>query len=251
MCVTWNWMAPLAPFLAEELYQNLVCSVDKEAPDSVHLSDYPTVDDSMVDQPLMEATRLAMRIASLGRGARSKAGVRVRQPLTSVMIKTRTPSEEAYLDLIRPQVLEELNIKEMRGLDDDLAAKVETLAKANDQSEGVFEVGDNHWVALEGGYVVVVDAAMTPALAQEGLARELVHRIQNLRRTAQFELTDHIVTYYQAPDEIAKVLTGSFADYVRQETLTEELVAGPPPAEAKADTNKVAGIEVTLGVRRI
>ena len=244
-------MAPLAPFLAEELYQNLVCSVDTQAPDSVHLAEYPAADESLIDQQLMEATRLAMRIASMGRGARSKAGIRVRQPLASVMVKTRTPAEEKYLDLIKPQVLEELNIKEMKGLDNDLASKVESLAASNDQTEGVFDAGDNYWVTLEGGYMVALDTRITVELREEGMARELVHRIQNLRRAADFELTDQIVTYYQAPEEISRVLTGSFADYIRQETLAQELVVGPPPEEAKAETSKVEGMEVTLGVRRV
>ena len=244
-------MAPLAPFMAEELYQNLVCSVDTHAPDSVHLADYPAADESLIDQQLMEATRLAMRIASMGRGARSKAGIRVRQPLASVLVRTKTPAEKKYLDLIKPQVLEELNIKEMKGLDDDLASKVETLAALNNQNEGVFDGEGNYWVALEGGYMVAVDATMTPALAEEGLARELVHRIQNLRRAADFEVTDRIVTYCQAPAKITSVLTGRFGDYIRQETLSEELVAGPPPEEAKSEKSKVEGMEVTLAVRRV
>ena len=244
-------MAPLAPFVAEELYQNLVCSVDPEAPDSVHLANYPTADESLIDQPLMEATRLAMRIASMGRGARSKAGIKVRQPLASVMIKTRTPEEEAYLELIKPQVLEELNIKEMQGLDDELAAKVEALAASSGQSEGVFDAGDNNWIAFEGGYMVGLDTRITAELKEEGLAREVVHRIQNLRRAADFELTDRIVTYYQAPAEIAGILTGGFANYIRQETLTEELVAAPPPEDAKADTFKIEGMEVTLALLRV
>ena len=244
-------MAPLAPFLAEELYQNLVCSVDQDAPDSVHLADYPAVDEPLIDQQLNEATRLAMRIASMGRGARSKAGIKVRQPLASVMVKARTATEEEYLELIKPQVLEELNIKEIKGLDDDLAARVESLAGSKDQTDGVFDAGDNRWVAIEGGYMVALDTRITAELKEEGMARELVHGIQNLRRAADFELTDRIVAYYQAPEEITSVLTGSFADYIRQETLTEELVAGPPPEEAKAETAKVDGMEVILGVRRV
>ena len=244
-------MAPLAPFVAEELYQNLVCSVDTQSPDSVHLAAYPAADESLIDQELMEATRLAMRIASMGRSARSKAGIRVRQPLSSVMVRTRSPAEEEYLALIEPQVLEELNIKEMQGLDDDFAAKVESLAASSGQSEGVFDAGDNNWVALEGGYMVALDTGITVELKEEGMARELVHRIQNLRRAADFDLTDRIVTYYQAPDEITEVLTGSFAEYIRQETLTEDLVAGPPPEEANAETTKLDGMEIALGVRRV
>ena len=99
--------------------------------------------------------------------------------------------------------------------------------------------------------MVALDTRITAELKEEGLARELVHRIQNLRRAADFELTDRIVAYYQAPEEITAVLTGSFADYIRQETLTEDLVAGPPPEEAKAETTKLDGMEVTLAVKRV
>ena len=242
-------MAPLAPFVAEELYQNLVCSVDPDAPDSVHLADYPTAEESLIDQQLMEATRLAMRIASMGRGARSKAGIKVRQPLGKVVINTRSVAEIEIIRQISRQILDELNIKSIDEVDQ---AGIADAAKASlsGETEGIVQV-DRYWVALEGGYMVAVDATITPELAEEGLARELVHRIQNLRRAADFQVTDRIVTYCQAPEEITRVLTGSFADYIRQETLTEELVTGPPPEEAKAETTKVEGLEVTLAVRRV
>ena len=243
-------MAPLAPFVAEELYQNLVCSVDQEAPDSVHLAGYPATDESMIDEQLMEATRLAMRISSMGRGARSKGSLKVRQPLSGVVVKTRTAEESAYLDLIKPQVLEELNIKELGESDTVPGLYHKAQEAAGGQLEATMEV-DHYWVALEGGYMVAVDATITPELAQEGLARELVHRIQNLRRAADFELTDRITTYYQAPEEITRVLTGALAGYIRQETLSEELVAGPAPEEAKAETFKLDGLEITLVVLRV
>ena len=220
-------MAPLAPFVAEEIYQNLVCEVQPEAADSVHLAEYPVADVSLVDQPLMEATRLAMRIASMGRGARSQAGIKVRQPLASVAVKTRTPDDRDYLALVQGQVLEELNIKELRELDESSNLWQRAQQEAGGQLEAMVQL-DDHVVALEGGYAVAVDITITPELAEEGLARELVHRIQNLRRAADFEVTDRIVTYYQAPDEISRVMTGNFADYIRQETLSKELVAGAP-----------------------
>ena len=243
-------MAPLAPFVSEEIYQKLVCSVEPDATNSVHLTQYPTADPSLVDQPLMEATRLAMRIASMGRGARSKAGIKVRQPLASVAVKTRSDDEREYLDLIRPQLLEELNIKELTVLDDSSDLLQQAQRSAGDQPEAIVRLGD-YTVALEGGYAVCIDGAITPELAEEGLARELVHRIQNLRRSADFEVTDHIITYYQAPEEIAKVMTGRFGEYIRQETLSEELVSGPTQDGAHTETSKVAGAEVTLGVRRV
>ena len=243
-------MAPLAPFVAEELYQNLVKSVNADAPDSVHLALFPEADSSLIDEPLMEATRLAMRISSMGRSARSKAGLRVRQPLASIMVKTRTPEETGYLDLIRPQVLDELNIKELQGLDNDTAVYRQALEAAGDQAEAVLAV-DHHWVALEAGYAVAVDAEITPELAEEGVARDVVHHIQTLRRNAEFELTDRIVTYYQAPEEIAKIITGQFAGYIKQETLSEELVSGAPNDAAKSETVKVEKLDVTLGVKRV
>jgi isoleucyl-tRNA synthetase len=242
-------MAPLAPFVAEELYQNLVRSVDANAPDSVHLASFPVANPDLIDPPLMEATRLAMRISSMGRAARSKAGIKVRQPLASVAVKTRTPEERAHLSQVQTQVLDELNIKELHLLDSDPGLLRQVLQVAGDQVEGIVQVV-HYWVALEGGYMVAVDASVTPELAEEGLARELAHRIQNLRRTAGFQLTDRIVTYYQAPEAIAQVMLGRHADYIRQETLSIDLVAGPPQDGAATETLKLDGMEVTLAVRR-
>ena len=241
-------MAPLAPFVSEEIYQNLVCAVDSDAPDSVHLAEYPAADQTLVDQQLMEATRLAMRIASMGRAARSKAGIKVRQPLSKVVVKTRTPPEIETLRQMGSQVLDELNIKVLEEVDQEGLTEA-AMARLSGESEGIVQL-DQFWVSLEGGYMVAVDGTVTPELAEEGLARELIHRIQNLRRAADFEVTDRIVTYYQAPKEIERVMRGGFAGYIRQETLSEDLVGGTPQDGAKTETLKVDGMEVTLGVRR-
>ena len=242
-------MAPLAPFVSEEIYQNLVCAVDPNAPDSVHLADYPAADQTLVDQQLMDATRLAMRIASMGRAARSKAGIKVRQPLPKVVVKPRTAPELEILRQVGSQVLDELNIKVLEEVDQTGITDT-AMARLSGESEGIVQV-DQFWVSLEGGYMVAVDGTVTPELAEEGLARELVHRIQNLRRAADFEVTDRIVTYYQAPEEIERVMRGAFADYIRHETLSEDLVGGTPQDGAKTETLKVEGMEITLGVRRV
>ena len=97
---------------------------------------------------------------------------------------------------------------------------------------------------------MAVGGQVTPELAEEGLAREVVHRIQNLRRSAQFELTDRITTYYQGPEELGRVIRGH-ADYIRLETLTEDLVEGPPEDGAQTDTLTIEGMEITLGVKRL
>ena len=243
-------MAPLAPFVSEEIYQNLVVSVDPEAPDSVHLAEYPTSDPSLIDEPLMEATRLAMRVSSMGRSARSKAGLKVRQPLSNVAVKTRTAKEREYIQMVRPQVLEELNIKDIRLLDDDSPLFQQAMAQAGEGAEVIVSV-DDYTVAVEGGYVVAVDGAITPELADEGLAREMVHRIQNLRRTAKFEVTDRIVTFYQGPAEFTEVMRGAFSGYIRDETLSESLVDGPPEEGAASESSKIEGREIVLGVMRV
>ena len=166
-------MAPFTPFVAEEMYQNLVRSVDGDAPESVHLADFPEPSLDLVDQPLMEATRLAMRVSSMGRGARSRAGVKVRQPLASVAVKPRTSEEGEYLRRVQPQVLDELNIKELQVLDEDASLYRRASESAGEQTDAIVQI-DSYWASLEGGYMVALDTTITPDLAEEGLARELV-----------------------------------------------------------------------------
>ena len=242
-------MAPLAPFVSEQMYRNLELRFNPDAPDSVHLTDYPVADTSLIDEPILDATRLAIRVSSMGRAARSKAGLKVRQPLASVVVRTRTPDEAQYLDWVGAQILEELNIKSLRadGIEQELYSQA--LAEAGEDGDSVVSV-DGYSAALEAGYMVAVDANITPELADEGLARELAHRIQNLRKSARFEITDHIVTYYQGPEDVARVMSGH-GDYIMQETLSEALLAEPPADDAKSETAKVEGMEVTLGVRKV
>ena len=243
-------MAPLAPFVAEEMYQNLVCSVNPSAPDSVHLSEFPVADESLVDQPLMEATQLAMKLASMGRAARSKAGLKVRQPLAKVLVKVRAPAEREYIDQVRPQVLEELNIKDIQVIEGDSPIAKQVLEQAGEETETILSV-ENYSVSLDGGYMVAVDGDISPELAEEGLAREVVHRIQGMRRSANFDVTDRIVTYYQGPSEFADVMQGAFADYIRDETLSTQLVDGSPDKEAATESTKIEGMEITLAVHQV
>ena len=243
-------MAPLAPFVAEEIYQNLVCTVDPEAPDSVHLADYPVADESLVDADLMEATRLAMRISSMGRAARSKSGLKVRQPLASAAIRTRTTSEQAFVAQVRPQILDELNIKDIELLEDDSDLFRQAQELAGGEAETVVSVG-HYTASLEAGYLVAVNGEITPELAEEGLAREVVHRIQGLRRSANFEVTDHIETWYDGPEELSQIMRGSFAGYIREETLSDLVEAGAPPEGAKSEVAKIEAQEITLAVRKV
>ena len=260
-------MAPLAPFVSEEIYQNLVCSVNPEAPDSVHLAEFPVADESLIYRENDErekseeeinlaapikATRLAMRISSMGRAARSKAGIRVRQPLETVRVLLRNNSEERqYMNLASVQFMEELNVKDYFIPPDESSYPfLQARREAGDQSDAVVIVGD-YAVAMEGGYAIALDLRITPQLRQEGLARDLVHHIQGLRKAANFDVTDRIEVWYSAPDEIDQVMRGGFSALINRETLSDKLQSGRPPEGAKSDTIKIQGQEITLAVRRV
>jgi len=105
-------------------------------------------------------------------------------------------------------------------------------------------------VAEEGGYTVALDTAITPELVDEGLAREIVHRLQTMRKNAGFEIADYITTHYQGDTDITRVLR-QFEGYVRQETLSRELVEGPPPEGAYVEEHKLGGQSVRLAVKRL
>ncbi|CAI7999961.1 Isoleucine--tRNA ligase [Geodia barretti] len=242
-------MAPLAPFVAEQMYRNLEQRYDPGAPDSVHLAVFPSADVELIDRALMDATRLAMRVASMGRAARSKAKLKVRQPLASVVVRTRTPDEAQYLDWVSGQILEELNIKELHTVGAEPDLYDQALSAAGDNAEAIVSV-EGFSASLESGYMVAIDTRITPELADEGLARELAHRIQNLRKNARYEITDRIITYYQGPSDIVRVMDGHQA-YIMQETLSEALLAQEPDPDASSESQSIEGMEVVLGVRRV
>jgi len=226
-------LAPFTPFLAEEMYQNLVGSVSPDAPESVHLADFPVADKTKIDKKLADDTHLAMKISSLGRAARSEAGIKVRQPLARVMVKVGTKREREALERLTPQLLEELNVK---GL-----GFVEQIAELEKKG---------YVVISEGSHSVAISKEIPPELEMEGVAREIVRRLQTMRRSAGFDIADHIVTCYQGDDYIKRVMA-DFADYIKQETLSKELVEGVPGMGAFTESHKLSGHDITLGVRRL
>ncbi|HET9476709.1 MAG TPA: class I tRNA ligase family protein, partial [Dehalococcoidia bacterium] len=238
-------LAPFTPFVAEAMYRNLVRSVDASAPESVHLAEWPNFDESLIDEGLMEETRTVMRVVSLGRAARSKAGIKVRQPLASATAFVATPHHARGLSRLADQVCDELNVREMRALalsevfDGPYEVPADLLAKL---PEGAA-------LAEDSGYAVGLDTRITPELADEGLAREMVHRIQNLRKAAGFDISDRIVVYHSGWDRLREVFATHGA-YVREEVLADDLSEAAPPPEAASEAQKIDGHEVTLGVRR-
>ena len=248
LCTTSKLMAPLAPFIAEEMYQNLVKSVDDSVVDSVHLADFPESDASLIDESLMEATRLAMKVSSMGRAARSKAGLKVRQPLSTIAIKTRNADEEKYLEWVTSQVLEELNVKEIVTFS-KIAGLLEKVESEVEKNVDVIVSIDTFSVAVESGYMVALDSHLSESLIEEGLARELAHRIQNMRKDANFDLTDRIIIYYEAPDAVASVIS-NYGDYISQETLSDSILKGKPEDPSGIVAHTIDGMEVSIAVKK-
>ncbi len=233
-------LAPFTPFLAEELYKNLVGSVGGDNPESVHLTDFPVADESKIDSQLSEANKLAMKVSSLGRAARSKAGIKVRQPLSVNYIGVGTDREKRALenDSIMRMVLDELNVK---------SVEVKSFAEVEE-----LEGRENYVVVAEGNINSAIFTELTPELEAEGMAREIVHRLQTMRRSAGFDIADHIETYYEADEYVQGVMTADVtADYIKQETLSSRLTEGLPQEIDYKETFKLSGREVLLGVKKL
>jgi isoleucyl-tRNA synthetase len=242
-------LAPFTPFVAEAMYQNLVRSVDSEAPESVHLAEWPEGDAELVDEQLIHDTRLVMRVVSLGRAARSKAGLKVRQPLAVATAFVHHATQAEGLRRLEGQVLEELNVKRLEVIDTAEAFIGRNAVERPKDLLALLPQG----AALaedEAGYAVGIDTAITPELANEGLARELVHRIQSMRKAAGFEISDRIALYYSDAQRLRDVFD-AHGDYVREETLAEEITEGRAPDGAYAEEQAVEGEKVTLAVRRV
>ncbi|MGQ9666779.1 MAG: DUF5915 domain-containing protein [Anaerolineae bacterium] len=292
-------LAPFTPFVAEEIYRNLVLSVRPDAPPSVHMTDFPMADRELVDEKLIEDTQLVLRIVRLGHAARNKAGIKVRQPLAKALVKVRTPAEREALQRLSDQVVDELNLKGLElveglsgiiqysvsgipsllgkkygalypkiraalaaGDPAEIAAKVSagqpiTLAVAGQEITLLPEelnvqisAGEGFEVVEEAGYIVALDVRLTPELINEGLAREIIRRIQVMRKDAGFEVDDRIRIYFQADETLPPVLE-QFRDYVRAETLAEAVYQAPAPAESFRASLDVDKHPSDLGIVRV
>lgn len=287
-------MAPFMPFLAEEMYRNLVLSIKPHDLPSVHLQDFPQAKPEKIDMELSSQIRLVMKMASLGRAARSRANIKVRQPLSRVLIKVKDEKEKKVLERLSSPLLEELNIKGLEFLSDKSAvmdiqvsadmsllgpkygrraAEVASLLRAldagivaNAKNAGKpvkvqgFELlpeeikvearsKDGYSAAEEGEYLVAVSTELTPELLQEGTARELVHRLQNMRKSAGFDIADYIVLYYDG-DSYIQSLMESQSGYIKGETLCRQMVRGLPEEGAYQEKARVDSHDVVLAVKK-
>ncbi len=207
-------LAPVMPFLTEEMYQNLVRSADPDAPESVHLTSWPVADAALVDSALEAEVALCRQVVSLGRAAREKAKLKVRQPLAAAVIQLADQAQESGIRRHAESVREELNVRELRF------------------GELGSSLPDNHVAVDAPGLAVAIDAHLTPALEDEGLAREFVHIVQNLRKEARFEVADRIRLYYRATPRLVQAVN-AHADYVARETLA--LAVEQPGGDTASD----------------
>ena len=288
-------VAPMLPFLAEVMYQNLVRSVDQAAPVSVHLHPYPEVEESLVDRRLLSDVELVQRIVNLGRAARNKAAIKVRQPVGELLVAVPSSDAASVLQRLAPQIIDELNVKRLEVVGDlgelvthtvrprtpilgpkygrelpkiaaalrerpaaEVAARVargEPVELAGheilpEELEVMTSDREGYASAVEGDLAVAVSTALTPELVDEGIARELVHRIQGMRKSAGFRIEDYIATTYEGDPELTRVLA-RFAAYVRQETLSRELAEGSVGTAEYSESLKLDGRVVSIGVTRV
>ncbi|MFC2026816.1 isoleucine--tRNA ligase [Chloroflexota bacterium] len=246
-------LAPFTPFLAEEIYQNLVSEVSEEAPESVHLDDFPVADRSKIDKQLSADIKLAMEISSIGRAARNKAGIKVRQPLPHAVISVTGSSEQESLERLKSQILEELNVKDIIIVEMSEVDKIDKHAyvvAGIEQRRLEHDLGQKSYSTLSGVHLVAVPTEIPEKLQKEGLAREIVHRLQTMRRSAGFDIADHITTYYQGEEYIERVIE-AFANYIRRETLSDNLVKGVPGEGVFSGSYNLAGRETLLAVEKL
>jgi len=288
-------MAPLVPFLAEEMYQNLArAGIGNGAgeAESVHLCGWPEARRELIDEKLSADVRLVQRLVSLGRAARAKANIKVRQPLARLYVRVQSSGEAETVRSLEDQILEELNVKSIQPMEDEAAffeyqvrpnlpvlgpkyggelGRIQRALAQADKTDVARRVSAGQVIALDGvelqpdellvsmaakpgyavaeeaGYAVAVTTEITPELADEGLARELVRRIQEMRKNAGFEIADRIHLRYEGDGDIARVLS-SWGDYIAQETLAQSIAAGA--GSGYAEEHDIDGRKLRLTVAK-
>ncbi len=284
--------APMVPFITENIYRNLVCSIDKSAPESVHLCDYPTADEKFIDAELERNMDAVLKIVVLGRAARNAANIKNRQPVADMFVKAAQTLPEFFVEIIE----DELNVKRVEFRDDmsefirynlkpnfrvlgkkvgkrmgevksalehvdGLAAKTELdktgefkLALADgevvltaEDVEVTISQTDGFNCQSDADFSVALSTVLTPELVEEGYVRELISKIQVMRRESNFEVTDRIKIFASESDKLAEVITGN-AEEIMTVTLADEIIFENRDGAKTWDIN---GEEIALAVERV
>ena len=292
-------MAPIAPFYADRLYTDLTTATGRDNR-SVHLANFPVSCDRYIDSALEERMQIAQSMTSMVLALRRKVNIKVRQPLTTLMVPVLNQDQQAHIEAVKDLVLSEVNVKEMKFVDNAagilvkrvkpdfkklgprygkimklLAAAIAAMSQPDiaefekngsftfdiDGQQATIEKGDVEvisedipgWlVANEGNLTVALDITVTDELRREGVARELVNRIQNIRKTSGFDITDKIDVYIASNEETDQVVK-EYRDYMSRQVLanTFEIVdtlSGEGVSELDFDTFKV-NIKIVKSVK--
>ena len=283
--------APFTPFMSETMYQNMVRTVDKDAPESIHLCDWPKKDESFIDPELEANMAAVLDIVVLGRSARNAANIKNRQPVASMYVQGK-----ALPDMYVSIIADELNVKEVRFVDDAssfISYRVKPQLKTLGPRYGKLLPKINQYLAGEGignavvaahnrgesykfdidgteislaaedvlvsteenaGFVtvtehdlsVVLDTNLTPELIEEGFVREIVSKVQTMRKEAGFEVTDHIVLSHHGNSLIEGIFARHGAE-IAADTLADSI---KPGASGYVKDWEINGESVTLGVEK-
>jgi isoleucyl-tRNA synthetase len=212
-------LAPIMPFIAEEIYQNLVRSVDKSAPESVHLCAWPLYDERLIDENLNMEMAVIMKLASLGHEARKKAGLKARQPLTAAFFQVESASEAYAAEKHACLLADELNVKQVK------------------------------IISFEGPYLCKLETKLTRKLVREGLAQEFIYCVQNTRKESDLEITDCIHITIDATEEIVDAIQ-EHHEQITNETQAASLSYGAPPIENAVHTAELDGQKVDFGIMK-
>jgi isoleucyl-tRNA synthetase len=201
-------------------------------PESVHLCAYPESDPSLIDLALEKEVGLARAVVSLGRSAREKSKLKVRQPLQAVLVRLNEPAEKDALLRHADTIKEELNVRDLLFCDKEAQFSADYAVEENPE------------------YAVGICMKLTPELENEGLARELVHKVQGLRKSAGFEVTDRIRLHYQTSPRLAAAIR-AFDDYIRRETLTVAVTEEPLDEPDIRESAKINREPAELALKRV
>ena len=275
--------APFVPFMTEEIYQNLVTNLDKTAPESIHLCDFPVANEDYIDEKLEENMETVLKIVTLGRACRNVSGMKNRQVLSKAYVESKKKLDENYYYIIK----EELNVKELEFVDDAssfvsynvkpnlktvgpkfgaILPKINQMLRMGDGTAYVRELKENSKVVLEIGeakvelleedlliettksekyismqeddMIVVLNIELTPELIEEGFVRELISKIQNLRKESGFEVQNHIEIYYSGNDKLAEIIERN-KNEIADDTLADKIEAGVGENELDINGEKV------------
>ncbi len=283
--------APMIPFMTEDIYRNLVCSLDPSAPESVHLCDFPKADERWIDKKLEEDMEEVLQVVTLGRAARNAVSIKNRQPLAKIFVMAEHPLDVLYQDIVK----DELNVKEFAFTQDvseftaytfkpqlkllgqkygKRIGEIRNALAALDGGKSKKELDQNGVLVLpltdgeisltpeellidaspkpgfaaesDRGVTVVLDTTLTDALIEEGFVREIISKIQSMRKEADFNVTDHIAVYQTGSEKIARLLTGN-QKAIAGDVLAEEFHVGEMDGfTMEWDIN---GEKTTLGVK--